>query len=44
MPAEDLADLTARTTKLLAELTHRDSHHPQAEIKHLPGLHRLQGR
>jgi DNA-binding MarR family transcriptional regulator len=36
MPADDLADLTARTTDLLAELTRAD----QGDIKHLPGVHR----
>lgn len=40
MPAEDLADLTARTARLLAELTRSKSHHPQADINYLPGLHR----
>jgi DNA-binding MarR family transcriptional regulator len=42
MAAEDLADLTTRTTKLLAELTRRDGRHPQADLKHLPGAHRPQ--
>lgn len=42
MTAGDFADLTERTSRLLAELTPGDSHHPQAPTKHLPGVHRLQ--
>jgi DNA-binding MarR family transcriptional regulator len=38
LPAEDLADLTAQTTKLLAGLA-RGGSHEHASVTHLPGMH-----